>query len=184
MRPDTPESDRDNTTGPDLTALERRLAAWRPAAGALDRDRMLYDAGRAAAGARPWRPATAALLLATTGLGGLLVRERIQLAREGSLLAHERAHRLEAETALAARTRTSRTSPAIPSSVPSIAAVEPPAPDSYLVLTSRLAQGVAEAPRPDDGRPPAPTGPPPGSSEPSTRPVPLRPINIRRVLEL
>ena len=35
--------------GADLSALERRLAAWRPAAGALDRDRMLYDAGRAAA---------------------------------------------------------------------------------------------------------------------------------------
>ena len=48
MHADRDERERDSS-GPDLTALERRLAAWRPAAGALDRDRMLYDAGRAAA---------------------------------------------------------------------------------------------------------------------------------------
>ena len=66
----------------DLSELERRLAAWRPAAGALDRDRMLYEAGRAAARAdgrvQSWRLATAALVLLAVGLGGLLVHERSQ----------------------------------------------------------------------------------------------------------
>jgi hypothetical protein len=175
------EPDDENSIGPDLSSLERRLAAWRPAAGALDRDRMLYDAGRAAAGARTWRLAAAALLLAAVSLGGLLVNEREQLAREHSLLARERMHRLEAETALAARARASEPSPAIPATAP---AIEPPAPDSYLVLTARLAQGVAEPPWPDVGREPAPTGSSPRSSEPSPRPVPLRPIDIQRVLEL
>ena len=49
----------------DLSEFERRLAAWRPAVGGLDRDRMLYEAGRAAARAdgrvQSWRLATAAL---------------------------------------------------------------------------------------------------------------------------
>jgi hypothetical protein len=173
------EPDDENEIGPDLTALEHRLSAWRPAAGALDRDRMLYDAGRAAAGARPWRLATAALLLATLGLGGLLIHERRELARERSLLAQERRHRLEVETDLAARSWASRPTPAIAAAVPAT-----PAPDSYLALTSRLAEGVAEAPWPDAGREPAPVGPAPKSSEPSPRPVPLRPVDIQRVLDL
>ena len=174
MHADTPEPDHEDEVGPDLTALERRLAAWRPAAGALDRDRMLYDAGRAAAGALSWRLSAAALLLATLGLGGLLIHEKRELARERSLLAQERRHRLEIETALAARAL-----PAIPASVPAT-----PAPDSYLALTSRLSEGVAEAPWPADGRDPAPVGPAPRSSEPSPRPVPLRPGDIQRVLDL
>ncbi len=175
------EPDDENEIGPDLTALERRLSAWRPAAGALDRDRMLYDAGRAAAGARSWRLAAAALLIATLGLGGLLIHEKRELARDRSLLAQERAHRLEAETALAARAGASQPSAAIPAATPAIGL---PAPESYLVLTSRLAQGVVEAPWPADGREPAPIGPSSRSSEPSPRPVPLRPSDIQRVLDL
>ncbi len=66
----------------DLSAVERRLAAWRPAAGGLDRDRMLYEAGRNAARAdgrvQSWRLATAALVLMAVGLGGMLARERSQ----------------------------------------------------------------------------------------------------------
>ncbi len=174
------EPDDENEIGPDLTALERRLSAWRPAAGALDRDRMLYDSGRAAAGARPWRLAAAALLLATLGLGGLLVHERSELARERSLLAQERVHRLEVETALAARAGASQPFAAVPAATPAGL----PAPDSYLVLTSRLAQGVVEAPWPANGREPAPIGPSSRSSEPSPRPVPLRPSDIQRVLDL
>ena len=64
----------------DLTEVERRLAAWRPATGALNRDRLLYDAGRAAARADgqsgSWRPATVALALVAALLGGLLANER------------------------------------------------------------------------------------------------------------
>ena len=44
----------------DLKALEHRLTAWRPTAGALDRDRMLYNAGQAAAQRRQPRPVLAA----------------------------------------------------------------------------------------------------------------------------
>ncbi len=111
------------------------------------------------------------------GLGGLLARERMQLVRERALLAHERARRLEVETALAARDRIPRTSTPI-------AATEPPAPDSYLMLTSRMARGVADAPWPVDDRPAAPAGPSTRSPEPSSRPVPLRPDDVRRVLDL
>ncbi len=71
---------------PELTALERRLADWRPTAGALDRDRMLYNAGRAAAGVRPLRLAAAALLLVSLGLGDLAVQQRSLLGRERAVL--------------------------------------------------------------------------------------------------
>lgn len=64
----------------EMTDVERRLAAWRPATSSLDRDRMLYDAGRAAARADglsgSWRLATAAVALVAALLGGLLANER------------------------------------------------------------------------------------------------------------
>ncbi len=165
------EPDDENTIGPDLSALERRLAAWRPATGALDRDRMLYDAGRAAAAAeaRPWRLAAAALLLATAGLGGLLVQQR-------SLLARERAERIE----LAARLR----APAVLAPPVESAAPGPPAPGSYLALTSRLAEGVDFGSSPEGGGDGEPRTPSPPSWEPAARPVPLRPIDLQRVLDL
>ena len=64
----------------DLTDLERRLAALRPASGGLDRDRMLFDAGRASARAegraRAWALSAAASALVAVGLGVGLARER------------------------------------------------------------------------------------------------------------
>ncbi len=76
---------------PDLSALANRLAAWRPSIGALDRDRTLYRAGWSAARAdghiQAWRVATAALMLLTISLGGLLARQSSLIAREGELLA-------------------------------------------------------------------------------------------------
>lgn len=66
----------------DLTGLERRLAAWRPSAGGLDRDRLLYEAGRAAArseaGARLRLAmgSVAAAAIVAVGLGGWLAVER------------------------------------------------------------------------------------------------------------
>ena len=91
-----------------LSDLERRLEQWRPASGSLDRDRMLFDAGRASARAESWGRLGAALAasfaLVAVGLGGLLVRER--------------AHRHGLEVALAERTR----EPALPE------LVIPPAP--------------------------------------------------------
>ena len=162
METGIPEPDRE----PELTALERRLAAWRPAAGTLDRDRMLYDAGRAAAegeGHRhAWRLATAALAIMTIGLG--------------VLLAHERSQRRALEIALAARAVPSPPSP-VEFEIPPI---EPPAPSSYFALTARLAANPVDASwldveierEPDH---PAPT---------PRRPAPLRPRDIKRVLDL
>ena len=64
---DKPNADHEK----DLIALERRLAAWRPAGGALNRDRMLFDAGRATERAEGrlwcWRMATAVLVLLNAG---------------------------------------------------------------------------------------------------------------------
>ncbi len=181
-----PGREDENAIGPDLTALERRLAGWRPAAGALDRDRMLYDAGRAAAGARPWRLAAAALMLVSLGLGGLLVQRRALLGRERALLAHERARRFELETALAARTEASRPSSQAPAPAADVPPIGPPAPGSYLVLTARLADGVADVPWPGARveSEPGPHRPSPGPAGGEWRPAPLRTQDIQRVLDL
>src|SRR5262249_5023003 len=91
---------------PELSALEQRLAAWRPASGALDRDQMLYDAGRAAAHAenrlQSWRLATAALLVISIGLGGLSVYQRSLRLLDRDLLAQEQSPRHALQTALPA----------------------------------------------------------------------------------
>jgi hypothetical protein len=176
MDANTPHPDDRDPIGPDLTALERRLSAWRPCAGGLDRDRMLFDAGRASAsaGGRPWRLATAALLLATAGLGGLLAQQRATLARE-------RSHRLELETALAARIEATRPRSYAPVTV-EIPPIEPPSPSSYLVLTARLAAGDATPPDVGDARHPrGPAHDPSGG--PGDAPA-LRPRDLRRILDL
>jgi len=69
-----------------LSSLEERLRSWVPAAGGLDRDRMLFEAGRAdvqgtvPAGtvARLWRYATAAAVMLASGLGMAWQNERSQ----------------------------------------------------------------------------------------------------------
>jgi hypothetical protein len=159
-----------------LSELERRLAAWRPASGGLDRDRMLYEAGRAAARAdgrvQSWRLATAALVLLTVGLGGLL--------------AHERSHRRALETSIAIAARINPAQPAeeIASSASrETSAIEPFAPDSYFALTSRLARGVPDLLsngefEADPQRPPAVPSMPPAQRRP------LQPGDLQRVLDL
>jgi hypothetical protein len=144
----------------DLTALEQRLAAWRPAAAALDRDRMLFDAGRAAAEAdshaRAWRRATAALALAVIGLVGLLAQER-------SLLERARSERRALGKLLAVQTGTPAPAPAM--TTPSVvsAEVEPLAPTSYFALTSRLTKAAPDTSAPDA----------------ALEPEPHRPVNVR-----
>jgi hypothetical protein len=58
-----------------LTEFERALAALEPAPPALDRDRLLFEAGRRSARRRgwPWPAAAAALGLLAAGLGGTLL---------------------------------------------------------------------------------------------------------------
>jgi hypothetical protein len=174
---------------PDLTALELRLAGWRPAAGALDRDRMLYEAGRAtaAAGARPWRLATAALLLVSLGMGGLAAQQRSRLGLERALMAHEQARRLELETALSIRADASRSPIQDAAPAVEVAPSGPPAPGSYLVLTARLANGFNDATWPGAGaidREPAPLPPGPAPAAVEWRPAPLRTQDIQRILDL
>jgi hypothetical protein len=162
----------------DLKALEHRLIAWRPAAGALDRDRMLYDAGRAVAvegRVRSWRLATAALLLVSIGLGGSLVHQR-------SLLARERSRTSALSTALAAGAVKSQPSP--PPIAVEIPPIEPPAPNSYFALTTRLAQGVTEGSWPDVQSEPEPHRPGLAPKDEPPGPAPLRPRDVQRVLDL
>jgi hypothetical protein len=171
----------------DLTAMEQRLAAWRPSPGALDRDRMLYDAGRAAAMAesriRAWRLATAALALISLGLGGLLAHERSLLAREQALLALERSQRPALESALAARTGTTERASPAPAPRDSLPA-EPLAPTSYFVLTSRFARSAGDLSSLDVESEPDTHRPVTRPSETLPAPGPLRPGDVRRVLDL
>jgi len=69
-----------------LSSLEERLRSWVPSPGGLDRDRMLFEAGRAEvqgtieAGTRAnlWKFATAAAVLLASGLGMAWHNERSQ----------------------------------------------------------------------------------------------------------
>jgi hypothetical protein len=171
----------------DLTAMEHRLATWRPSPGALDRDRMLYDAGRAAAMAetrvRAWRLATAALALISIGLGGLLAHERSLLTREQALLALERSQRRSLESAPAAGTGTAERSSPAPTPGDSLPA-ETLAPTSYFVLTSRLARSAGDLSSLDVEIEPATHRPVTRPSETLPTPGPLRPGDVRRVLDL
>lgn len=155
----------------DLSELERRLAAWWPASGGLDRDRMLYEAGRAAARAdgriHSWRLATAALALLTVGLG--------------SLLAHERSHRRALETPVAIA---KPAQPAREIALP--ASTETPAiePSSYLALTLRLSRGNPDISSLDLELEPKPHRPATGPLQVLPQRRALQPRDLQRVLDL
>lgn len=162
----------------DLKALEHRLAAWRPSAGALDRDRMLYDAGRAAARGEghigAWRLTTAALVILSLSLGGMLAQQR-------SLLRREQSGRMALEMERMARTRASPPAPPVEIELPPI---EPPAPSSYFALTSRFVEGLVNAPFAEVEHEAEQNPPDPTPSERLPQPAPLRPRDIQRVLDL
>jgi hypothetical protein len=176
--------DRSDESEEHLKALERRLAAWQPSSGALDRDRMLYEAGRAAARAdshiQAWRLATAALLIVTAGLSALAVHQASQRLHERSLLALELAQERRMQTSTAA------TPSGLPaeSSRSQSAAAGSFAPASYFVLTTRLVAGDVEAPwrETEDARPSQRRDP--GQPESGPASAPLRPRDLKRVLEL
>ena len=158
MLPDHRDDEHD--IAPDLSRTERRIAAWRPSAVAIDRDRMLYEAGRASAraAARPWQFATAATLLLAVGLGGWAVRERSRLANE-----------------LAARSTIT-----LPPSMPEL--IEPPDPNSYRALSALPPEGWEMASAIENDL--ASKSPHPDTAERPTHPTPLRPQDILRVLDL
>jgi hypothetical protein len=180
---DNPGSEFDGTPN-DLTEMERRLAAWRPSSAALDRDRMLHEAGRAAAlaegGLRSWRLATAALAVISCGLLGLLAHQRSSLALERVLRAQERLQRMALETALAARTKVPEPAPAPPSA--ETPASDPLPPTSYFALTSRLARRGGDLSSLDVEFDPESHRPASGRSETRSYPVPLRLQDIQRAL--
>jgi hypothetical protein len=156
--------DADIRDGLSPDGLEGRLAAWRPSAGGLDRDALLFEAGRASARAEASAPlrlasgSAAALAALAVGLGGLL--------------AAERGRRHDLEVALARSAPAPPGAAARPEAGPSPSGeprpAEAPAPTSYLALTHRaLGPGGLGPPEwpgagePRDGprepRPPAPT---------------------------
>jgi hypothetical protein len=82
------ESEREN----ELAALEARLGAFRPGASRLDRDRVMYVAGQAAAlkhradaGSRSWRWPSAFAAM-TTVAAGLLLALLVERQESGGLL--------------------------------------------------------------------------------------------------
>jgi len=169
-----------------MKALEHRLAAWQPAAGALDRDRMLYEAGRSAARAdshtQAWRLTAAALLLLLIGSGGLMARQRSLLAQQEYLLARERSQRSALETTLAAQIRS--VPPEIGQRPGQPFPVGPFDPTSYFVLASHHSQGVAEPSWPDAGMPADEhrREAKPAVSLPTA--TPLRPRDLDRIFDL
>jgi hypothetical protein len=165
-----PENDHDF----DMSEVSCRLAAWRPASGGLNRDRMLYEAGRAAARAegriQSWRLATAALTLLTVGLGGLL--------------AHERSQRQALETSIAVAARIKSAQPAGEIALP--APKETPAiePSSYIALTLRLSQGTPDMSSLDLQLEPKPHRVATGRLQVLPERQPLQARDLQRVLDL
>jgi hypothetical protein len=150
----------------ELTELERRLSGWTPAATALDRDRMLFEAGRASARNGAWgRPTTAlaaGLAALAVGLGGWAASEHGQRRALERALVVERSR--ARESALAERLLPPALAP-IP--------VDTPAPESYLVLTRRLGIIGPDEPEP----PPAPAVRDPRPEAPDRT---LTPLSARR----
>ena len=119
-----------------LSDLERRLRGWQPAAAGLSRERMLFEAGRAAGGQRS-RPRAVGVAI---HLGLLAACAGLLAAWSNERLAHQRL----GEQLLALQTQLQAQSDpeALPSrSVPpaaQLSRLERPDPMSYLVLVRRL----------------------------------------------
>lgn len=134
-----------------LSELERPLEGLCPAPlAASARDRMLFEAGRAAGESRRrrWAATAAALAAVSVGLGGLLAREREQRRGLEVLLA-------ERDRAPAAPVEVAPTSP------DTVVAVAEVSPDSYRALSLRISNGgldelASSAPRQSPSGAPAP----------------------------
>ncbi|MDR3619521.1 MAG: hypothetical protein P4L85_09240 [Paludisphaera borealis] len=161
-----------STDESDLSRLEQRLGDWTPSLGGLDRDRLLYEAGRAESAVRDRRlvKVTMAVSIATAlAAFGLGTAWRIEHDRNGRLTAELALARLEANPALAAPYR-----PTLPASISS----EPPDPFSYLALSRRIASGRIDFDRPD--RPATSSGDKPSHPKPDS----LRVGDRDRLLDL
>jgi hypothetical protein len=160
-----------------LNELEARLRQWAPNLGGLDRDRMLFEAGRAEAlgGSRPgpkvwlWMPAAAAAVVLALGMG---------LAWR-----HERTQRRNLELALASVGSPSQSIIEYPlEAITKLPEKHTPDPSSYLVLVRKVK--LLEDPVDQEPVQTAPDRNPPGPvSDPHSLP-PLRPHDLDRVISL
>jgi hypothetical protein len=129
---DTPEC------GPaEISALEQKLEGLRPVVGHLNRDRILYEAGRVAARTEARRSllvaTSVALSLALIGSGCLLMRERA------------RSHRLEMQLAAHQPEQTSAATNVLQLELNTPAEISP---NSYLALSKHIRPGGLDEPRP------------------------------------
>lgn len=118
----------------ELNDLASRLAAWKPSTTGLDRDRMLFDAGRQSAqpgrGRVAWPVISGCLAILAATLGVELVRDRsARMAISGGLR----------QIGLAVHENHQR-----PPVQPPIA--EPPAPDSYLAASRLMTDDLEKWP--------------------------------------
>jgi hypothetical protein len=128
----------------DLNRLESRLGGWRPSLGGLDRDRLLYEAGRADVDARHRahvRLSLAVSLAATLAAFASGLAWRAEHARGTRLEAELASTRVELDRLIAAAERTP-TPPSLvsPGALPASTS-ERPDPFTYLSLTRRIADG-------------------------------------------
>ncbi len=136
-----------------LNDLERRLAGWSPSAPRLDRDRMLFEAGRAAARAESavrWRVASALAVLLVAANVAAMVRI---VGRPGAV-----------RDVIVTKAPEPASEPIRP--LP----IAEPDPSSYLRLTQQWRSG------PSDAQP----APPPTVRTPSNPEPPLSPLSARR----
>ena len=154
----------------DLTELETALASLRPSAVALDRDRLLFEAGRASARTelrgRLGTVMAAVFALVAVGLGLLLARER--------------GARMGLEATIASLDARAPSAPLVTRAKVEDMPSGQPGPNSYLVLTRHLmAGGIDSMPfeRPAVSRAPA-------RIEPAELPAMLRLRAIEELLEL
>jgi hypothetical protein len=157
--------------------MERRLQSWEPSIGGLDRDRMLFEAGRGAAGGaasermrrRLYQVALAVALLLSCGLGLAWHVERSG-RKQLELAFHEVKQRLDERT----------------TTTESLLALRDEArhrldSSSYLVLVHRLVSGgdadqILRGPESENAPPPR--------SVPATIPRTLGPRDLNRVIPL
>jgi hypothetical protein len=59
----------DESLDPDLAALSAALGGLSPTPAAIDRDRLLYEAGRRSVRSRPWQLVAGLFVILSTGLG-------------------------------------------------------------------------------------------------------------------